>query len=390
VTWRYCTGPWLGPRVGEPVTITALATVSAFGRGADALLAGALAGTPAFTEVRRFDVGGRRVRVAATLPDDPSLRTELVAVVREACDAAGLSAAQRRDTRLLLAVHSGADGAEGGDGPDGAPPSAADLAHDVAVSCGLSARVRAYTSACVAATTAVADAATMVTLGRADRVVVAAGYLVESDQFALFDAGRVMARDGHIRPFSTGRTGLLLGDGVAAVVVESARAVRDRGGEVLARLPGWGRAGDAYHVCRPRPDGAGLARAITAALARARLTAAEIGYVNAHGSGTRHSDTAEAAALHNALGPHAGHVPVSSTKAVHGQALEASGLLELVITVLSLRAGRLPVNAGFLGQDGDCPLDVIADRTRSATPAYALSLNCAFGGANTALLVGTP
>ena len=110
-------------------------------------------------------------------------------------------------------------------------------------------------SACVAASTAVADAAAAVARGRASRIVVAAGYLVERDQFALFDAGRALASDGRVRPFSAHRSGLLLGDGVGAVVVESASAARRRGAEVLGRLAGWGRAGDAYHVCRPRPDG---------------------------------------------------------------------------------------------------------------------------------------
>ncbi len=97
-------------------------------------------------------------------------------------------------------------------------------------------------------------------------------------------------------------------------------------------------------------------------------------------------DRAEAAALRAALGERAATVPVSSTKSVHGQALEASGLLELVVTILALRAGALPVNAGYLEPDPHCPLDVVT-APRTARPAYALSLNSAFGGANTALLV---
>src|SRR5207237_6235103 len=105
--------------------------------------------------------------------------------------------------------------------------------------------VRADTSACVAASTAVADAGVMIARRQAERVVVAAGYLVEPDQFGLFDAGRALATDGQVRPFSARRTGLLLGDGVAAVVLESGSAVRRT---PLAWLAGWGRAGDAYHV----------------------------------------------------------------------------------------------------------------------------------------------
>ncbi|WP_344404957.1 beta-ketoacyl-[acyl-carrier-protein] synthase family protein, partial [Dactylosporangium fulvum] len=218
----------------------------------------------------------------------------------------------------------------------------------------------------------------------------ASGYLVDADQFALFDAGRALSTDGQVRPFSSGRRGLLLGDGAGAVVVESATAARDRGAPVLARLAGWGRAGDAYHPCQPHPEGRGMARAVTAALQRGGIAPEAVGYVNAHGSGTAQSDAAETKALHTALGEHGAAVPVSSTKALHGQALEASGVLELVVTLHALNSGRLPVNAGFLAADDECRLNLVLDHPSPAAPAYALTLNAAFGGANTALLLGAP
>jgi 3-oxoacyl-(acyl-carrier-protein) synthase len=370
-----------------PLLFTGLAARSAFGRGAPALLAGALAGQPAFGEVQRFDVSNRRVRTAATGPGSPDLVTELVGTVDEACDQAGLPVRLRADCPLLLAVHG--DPARPG-GSDRMGPSGIELAEAVATRCGLARPPWAYTSACVAATTAVSDAAAMVGAGDCDRVVVAAGYLVEPDQFALFDAGRVLALDGVVRPFSAQRKGLLLGDGVAAVLVESASAARSRGVAAQGLLCGWGRCGDAYHVCAPRPDGAGLGRAIVTALRRARVNATQVGYVNAHGSGTAQSDVSETRALYRALGPYAAQVPVSSTKSTHGQALEASGLLELVITVLALRAGLLPVNAGFLAADPECALNLVLDRAQPTAAQYALSVNMAFGGANTALLVGAP
>jgi 3-oxoacyl-(acyl-carrier-protein) synthase len=226
----------------------------------------------------------------------------------------------------------------------------------------------------------------MIAHGHADRVVVAAGYLVEPDQFGLFDAGRALATDGQVRPFSARRTGLLLGDGVAAVVLESASAARGR--PVHAWLAGWGRTGDAYHVCRPDPTGAGMARAIGVALRRAGISADEVGYLNAHGSGTPHSDVAEAAAIGRVFGVHP--VPVSSTKSVVGQALEAAGLLEFIVTALALGRGELPVNAGYLGPDEQCPLDVVTGQPRRTGTRYAMSVNAAFGGANTALVVGAP
>ncbi|MEO6500990.1 MAG: beta-ketoacyl synthase N-terminal-like domain-containing protein [Jatrophihabitantaceae bacterium] len=355
-----------------PVGIAGLAVVSALGRGVEPQLAAALSGAAAFGPVDRFDVSGRRVGIAATLGQVGTLAAELAEVIEAACADAGLTAEQRAGSLLLLALHG--------------HPGATTCAVELAERAGLAGAGRVYTGACVSASTAVADAAAMIGRG-VDRVVVAAGYLVESDQFALFDTGQALSADGTVRPFSAGRQGLLLGDAVAAVVLESGAAAAARGHHPATELIGWGRAGDAYHPCQPAPDGRGLARAIEAALRRADLSAHAIGYVNANATGTLLSDTAEAAALHRALGSAAARVPVSSTKAVHGHALEASGLLELVITVLSLQAGKLPVNAGYLAPDDSCELDVILESPRPVATPYALSLNSAFGGANTALLV---
>ncbi len=362
------------------VAVTGMGVMSAFGRGTGPLLRHVSRGTHAFADVTRFDVTGCRVRSAAHAPGSPELAGELVAVVEDACADAAIGPGERAGCPLLLAAHAepAVTGAAGGAG----------LAAVVAQRCGLRAGPRIYTAACVAASTAVADAAAMIASGSLDRAVVAAGYLVEPGNFALFHAGRALARDGRIRPFSAGRQGTLLGDGVAAVVLAPARAARGRGAGVLATVAGWGRTGDAYHVCQPRPDGAGLARAVDSALRRAGAAPAEVGYINANGTGTPQSDAAEAAGLRRAFGDLAGGVPVSSTKSVHGHALEASALVELVVTVLAMRSGTLPVNAGFLGADADCELDLVLGEPRPAQPRYALSVNFAFGGANTALLVG--
>ena len=369
--------------------VTGTAVLSAFGEGTEPLLSAALDGRSGFGPVRRFDTADRRVDRAAAHPGAPVLADELVRAIARACDEAGLSAAQRADCPLHLAVHGDPElpRVPAADRPAHGADAFADA---VARRGGLSPLTRAYTSACVASSTAVADAAAAIARGHADRIVVAAGYLVDADQFAVFDAGRALARDGRVRPFSAGRTGLLLGDAVVAMVLESATAARSRRARPLARVSGWGRAGDAYHVCKPQPEGDGLARSIADALHRAGVAPEQLGYVNAHGSGTAVSDTAEAAALHRSLGDVAATVPVSSTKAVHGQALEAGALLELIVTMAALRAGRLPVNAGYLGPDPTCPLNLILDQAADSTAEYGLSLTMAFGGANTALLVGTP
>ena len=372
------------------VVVTGTAVLSAYGPGPETLLSGVLSGRPAFAPVQRFDVSVRRVGFAAAMAGSPQLDAEVARTVREACDDAGLSPSDRARTPLFLAIH----------GDPAAPRAAAAgrpalgpeaFAGTVARACGLAEQdLRCYMSACVAASSAISDAAAIIARGHADRVVVAGGYLVEPDQFALFDAGRVLASDGQVRPFSAGRRGLLLGDGVGAVVIEASEAARARRARPLARIAGWGRSGDAYHPCQPRPDGHGLARAITAALQRAGAGPADIRYINAHGSGTAASDQAEANAMRLALGDAAETVPVSSTKSLHGQALEGSGVLELIVTLLALRKGMLPVNAGYLGADEGCRLRLVLDEPLATDAELAMSHNCAFGGANTAIVVGLP
>ncbi|MFP8961053.1 beta-ketoacyl-[acyl-carrier-protein] synthase family protein [Streptomyces nanhaiensis] len=374
---------------GRDVVITGLGTVSAFGRGADALRQGLAAGRAAFAPVDRFATDRYRTGVAAALPGSPDLDEELRRVVAEACDQAGLGPGERARVPLLLARHADPAVARRPLAAQG-KTAVSDTAAELARACGLRGPARTYTNACVAAGTALAEAAVWIRGGREDRVVVSAGYLVDEDNFALFSAGRALAPDGVLRSFSARRRGLLLGDGVGAVVLESSAAAAARGARPLAVLSGWGLAGDAHHVCQPHPEGLGMARAIGAALAKAGLAPQDIGYVNAHGTGTPHNDAAETAALRRALGDAADTTPVSSTKSLHGHALEASGMLELAVTVLALRHGELPVNAGHLGPDPDCSLDLVLGEPRRAAPRHALSLNAAFGGANTALVVSTP
>ena len=376
------------------VLVTGLGVLCAFGRGPRRLMAGVLPGTPAFGPVHRFDVAARQVGRAAVLPGAPDLAAELLAALDEAC-----AQAQWDPTEPHSVPHSDPTSEPDSD-PNRCPvllalhgdSRTADLARQVADGVtarpGLSGIKRIYTCACVAASTAVADAAAHIIAGRYERILVAAGYLVEPDTFAVFDAGRALARDGQARPFSRDRKGLLLGDAVAAILLESPTAAARRGVTGLARLAGWGRAGDAYHVCRPRPDGAGLARAVISALNRAGVDPGAVDYVNANATGSPFADQAEVAALELVFGPALARVAVSSTKGAHGHALEASALLELAVTVLAVRDGRLPVNAGYLGPDGSCELDLVLDGPRSQPTRYALSLNSAFGGANTALLVG--
>ncbi|ULR49845.1 beta-ketoacyl-[acyl-carrier-protein] synthase family protein [Streptomyces deccanensis] len=267
----------------------------------------------------------------------------------------------------------------------------AHLAESLAGGLGLTGPRLTFTNACVASAAAIIHACRLISTGRVDVAVCAGGYLVEEETFGKFDSGRALSRDGTVRPFSADRTGLLLGDGVAAVVLESAEHARRRGARPLAGVVGWGAATDAHHIAQPHPDGVGLARATRQALRMAGdPDGSGLGYVNAHGTGTKYNDGAETRGLRAALGERAESIPVSSTKSTTGHLLEAAGVVEFVITMLALTEGVLPPTANFTRADPECDLDYVPNRPRPADLRRALTINAAFGGANTALVLERP
>lgn len=247
-----------------------------------------------------------------------------------------------------------------------------------------------HTVACASAAIAIGEAFRRVRAGEAP-VVLAGG----SDAplaygvVRAWEALRVLAPLGEdasraCRPFSADRAGLVLGEGAAALVLEDWEHARTRGAHVHAELVGYGASCDHSHLVRPEP--AGQVRAIEAALADGALDAAEIGYVNAHGTATREGDPAEVAALRRVFGERAASLPVSATKSMHGHLMGATGALEALITVLALEHGRLPPTARLAAPAEDCQgVDHILGTARGATPAAALSNAFAFGGSNAVL-----
>ncbi|MFI9270990.1 beta-ketoacyl-[acyl-carrier-protein] synthase family protein [Kitasatospora sp. NPDC052896] len=388
------------------VAITGFGVLTAFGFGADALRQGVFAGRSGFVPVTRFDPTPFHADRAATYqgagPEIPGVPVEpgytpTQAEVLHACTAEALRMAgtDALGAPVLLGTngdHAAArrfwtDHAEGSTDPRTLDSLPAALPHRIGEAFGLGTPRLAFVNACVASTNAIAHGAELIRRGTVDTAVCGGAYLVTEDVFAKFDSGKALSREGVVRPFAAGRTGLLQGDGAAVLVLESTERARRRGAEVLAELAGWGLAADSYHVIKPHPRGEGLARAATTALRRAGLAPREIGYVNAHGTGTPLNDVAETAALHRLLGPHAPNVPASSTKSSTGHMLEATGAVEAVITLLALRDGVLPPTIGYREPDPACDLDYVPNRARPARIRHALSLNAAFGGVNAALVL---
>ena len=244
--------------------------------------------------------------------------------------------------------------------------------------------VLAISSACASGAQAIGLGMSFIRAGLADRVL-AGGTEASLTPSALesWQAMRVLTST-RCRPFCADRDGMVLGEGAAVFVLESDEAAARRGAPVLARLRGYGTTSDAGDLVRP--DAGGAAAAIRAALVDASLAPHDISHVNAHGTGTRLNDAAEAEALQSVLGADAARIPLSATKPVHGHTLGASGALELAATILALQSRTAPGTLGFEAAQAEYPL-AISDQNQPIAGAIGLSNSFAFGGVNAALIV---
>ncbi len=187
------------------------------------------------------------------------------------------------------------------------------------------------------------------------------------------------------RPFASDRSGFVIGEGAAFLVLETEARARARGATIYAELAGWGTSCDASHLSKP--DATGQAKALRAALRQAGVTPAEVGYCNAHGTATRVGDVVEAQALAQVWGDDLARLRVSSTKALHGHLIGAAGALEAILTVLALQQRRLPPNMHCAQPDPECPLSLVREPGQAAPDLeVALSSSFAFGGSNVALV----
>lgn len=258
-------------------------------------------------------------------------------------------------------------------------------ASQVSMHCGLRGPSFGVVSACASATHAIGLSYQLVRSGAAQCAV--AGGAEASISFGAikgWEAMRVMAPD-KCRPFSKDRKGMIIGEGTALVVLETEEAARKRGADILAEVAGFGMSADAKDITAP--DAGGMARAIVAALADAKVDRGGVQYINAHGTGTTANDRTETAALKASFGDHAGKLAISSTKSMIGHALGAAGALEMVATVMSLRDGVVAPTINYLGQDPECDLDYVPNEARDLSIDVALSNSFAFGGLNAVLVL---
>jgi 3-oxoacyl-[acyl-carrier-protein] synthase II len=248
-------------------------------------------------------------------------------------------------------------------------------------------------TACGSSGVAIGDAARAIADGYLD-IAIAGGAEapVVASLMGVFQGTRAMSAPDPAdvartcKPFASNRSGLVLGEGAAFVVLESARHARARGARCHGYLSGYGVSNDAHHIGMPATEG--QVRALRAALQDAALDPGDIGYVNAHATATGGGDVIEAAALREVFGAGPGSAAVSSTKSVHGHLIGATSALELLITIVAMEQSLLPASAHLDEVDPRCELNHVGPRPIEGRGFdHALSFSCGFGGTNVALVV---
>lgn len=257
-------------------------------------------------------------------------------------------------------------------------------ASQISMEFGVTGPVFTISTACSSANHAIGNAFWIVRNGQADIAITGGSEAPFS--FGLlkgWESLRVVSPDT-CRPFAKGRQGMILAEGGAMLVLEEMEQAKRRGAKIHGEIAGFGMSSDAWNIMAPSAEGA--ADAMQRAIEDAGISSDEIGYINAHGTGTAANDSTETRAIKKVLGSHASHVPVSSTKSMHGHALGAAGAIEAVATVLALENSLIPPTANYQEPDPECDLDYVPNMARRLSVEYALSNSFAFGGLNAVLV----
>lgn len=398
---------------GRRVVVTGLGAITAAGTGVPALWDAAREGRSGVSDFRLARYPRQRITRAAHIADfDPAahlseqeLKTTdrfaqlaLVAAA-EAVSQAGLDTGAPLGPRFGAIIGSGIGGSwTTDDGHYGfyvteartdlltiakVMPNAA--ASQISMRYGVRGPSLAISSACASGTQAVGYGLQMIRAGMADAMLVGGSEaLLTPATFRAWEVLRVMAPQT-CRPFSDKRNGMVLGEGAAVLVIEELEHALKRGATPLAEIAGYGTTSDAGDLLRPTVEGP--AAAMANALADAGLRPQDIGYVNAHGTGTVLNDISESEALRQVFGADIDAVSVSSTKPIHGHALGAAGAIELVITIEALRDNIAPPTINWLAPDPKCLADPVPNTARARPIEAAISNSFAFGGINATLAI---
>ena len=407
------------------VVITGLGTVNPLGQDVKTYWQGLLAGRSGVAPIEQLDTGPFKVKFGGEVKNfDPTAVLDrktarhldrfaqfaLVAAIAAVKDS-GLDFSKEDPYRCGCILGSGIGGLneweeqharflEGGPGkisPFVIPKMIANAAPgNVSIHFGLCGPNTAVSTACASAANSIGDALRAIQGEYAD-VMVSGGSEAAITFMGL--GGFISARALSLRnddpkaasrPFDKDRDGFVLAEGAGILVLEELEHARKRGAPVYAEVLGCGSTADAYHITAPHPCGAGAARAMKEALRDARLNPEDVQYINAHGTSTPLGDEAETKAIKEVFGGHARKLAVNSTKSMIGHTLGASGGIEMIATVLSLKSGVLHPTINYRTPDPACDLDYVPNSAREQRVRRAISNSFGFGGHNCCLVVGAP
>jgi minimal PKS ketosynthase (KS/KS alpha) len=270
------------------------------------------------------------------------------------------------------------------------------IAAEVATAAGAGGPASVVSTGCTSGIDAVAYACDLIREGSADIMITGGSDApVSPITLACFDVIKATTPQADdparaCRPFDATRSGLVLGEGAAILVLEEYEHARRRGAHIYAEIPGFASRCNAFHMTGLKPDGREMAEAIGVALDEARLAPEQIGYVNAHGSGTKQNDRHETAAFKTALGDHAYRIPVSGIKSMVGHSLGAIGSIEIAACALALEHQVVPPTANLSEPDPECDLDYVPREAREARLDAVLTVGSGFGGFQSALVLADP
>lgn len=402
------------------VVVTGMGAITPIGLSVEEFWSGVKEQRIGFAEITKFDASEYKCKIAAEVKGfegknfmdfKAAKRMELfcqyaVAATKEAMEDAGLDMEKEDPFRVGVSVGSGIGSLQAMErehakllekGPNRVNPLLVPMmicnmaAGNVSIQFGLKGKSINVVTACATGTNSIGEAFRTIQYGDAD-VMVAGG--TESSVTPIGIAGftaltALTSSEDPARcsiPFDKERSGFVMGEGAAVVVMEELEHAKARGAHIYAEVVGYGCTSDAYHITSPAEDGSGAAKAMEYAVADAGIRPEDVTYINAHGTSTHHNDLFETRAIKLAFGEHAKNIKINSTKSMVGHLLGAAGAIEFITCVKELEEGYIHPTVGYQVPDEECDLDYCKEAVTGKLQ-YALSNSLGFGGHNATIIV---
>ena len=403
------------------VVVTGLGAVTPIGNDVESFWNGLKEKKVGIAPITAFDTTEYKAKLAAEVKDfdpkacmDPKTAKRMerfsqfaVAASKEALEDAGISMEHEDPYRVGVCVGSGIGSLQAVEkeyekirtkGPGRVNPLLVPMmisnmaAGNISIQLGIRGKCTNVVTACASGTNCIGDAFRAIEYGDAE-IMFAGGAesCICPTGIAGFQALTALSQETDpLRasiPFDVDRKGFVLGEGAGILVLEELEHARKRNARIYAELVGYGATGDAFHITSPCEDGSGAARAMELAMQEAEAEPDQIGYINAHGTGTHHNDLFETRAIKRAFGEAAKQVAVNSTKSMIGHLLGAAGAVEAIVCVKTLQEGFIHQTVGTKETDAECDLDYTIGAPKQKKLDYAMSNSLGFGGHNASILM---